>query len=192
MLEFLRRKKGENFYTAPPDGEADVFVKEAVPLESLPEAARDPMGEGRPPDDARAFTVRGPMGLATYVVLKTWNAEGGGAPSRRAYAVDVVEGKRVGDTSFNVFGNELASTHMGTTARGFERRGLGERRIILLNDIVEEAWGTTLPSAPNVSASGGGEGLWKKLVKRQLATATRVYGSTRYEFIPTDERIKTV
>jgi|GEM_PF-4013826 len=191
MLELLRKKKGENFYTAPPEGEADVFVKETVPFESLPDAASDTMDEGRPADEAHAFIVRGPMGLSTYVVLKTWNAEDG-APSRHAYAVDVVDGKRVGDTSYNVFGNELASTHMGTTAQGFERRGLGERRIIILNDIVEEAWGRTLPSASNVSASGGGEGLWKKLVKRKLATATSVYGSTRYEFIPTDERIETV
>lgn len=189
MLELLRKKKGENFYAAPPEGEADVFVKEGVPFESLPDDVKKHLERAIAPDIRECGLVRGPLGLNTYVVLEEWKDSEEFPRSTIASAFDVVEGKLVGHANYKHMypregkgGHARGLTIQGHTARGFGRRGLGERRLVLLDTFSQDMWKVPIRSSPNPSTSA--IATWEKLRRRGLVDFDEAAGV--YHFVAHD------
>lgn len=173
------------FYTAPSEKlEADVFITEKISYDSLPNVVKELFPRQKRDKITEVSVIVEPSGLKTYIVMKEeiMREE---RVSGTARVFDFFRDEKVGDASFeyqepfvkgdrnNIFG----VINQRKTEKGFEKRGLGERRLIILDQFCQRSWGIPVNSSgPSPSA----EATWKKLVRRRLAVFDKDQGAYRF------------
>jgi hypothetical protein len=193
VLEGVKRRKAAerigNFYTAPGPDEADAFTSDSIPFESLPRDVKKHLERAIAPDRRECRLVPGPSGLTTYVVEEEWNDSKEFPRSTIISAFDVFDGSLIGHANYkHMFtrdtdeGHARGLTIQGQTERGFGRRGLGERRLILLDTFSQDTWGIPICSSRNPSKSA--MATWEKLRRRGLVDFDEAEGV--YRFVPRD------
>jgi len=186
QLRKAARKIGR-FYTAPDASgnvpTEDVFITETISYESLPREVKWAIYRNNP-DTREVRMITEPTGLKTYIVLDEWGHQGS-RTSTAVYAFDFFQGKEICYSYFQhstpsgtVSEDTKGVTFQGKTMKGFDRRGLGERRLIILDEFSQDRWGVPVNSTLDPSRSA--EATWKKLVRRKLVTFDETQGIYRF------------
>ncbi len=173
------------FYSAPDhvDGEtrSDVFIALPISKEELPESVQK-MLKSRHVASEEYFVVRERNGLHTYIASLVQGDRGN--QNRSVRVVDVFRDHVVGRTDFehSVAPNEPSdpgnsSIQMWPTMEGFDKRGLGERRLLILDQFAQSRWDA--PVSSSLAPSESAKAVWEKMVARGLAR----YDGRRYRFI---------